>query len=370
MDVISLTQKLIQFNTVNPPGNEKEIAEFCGEWLRERGFSVNYYQYAENRLGVVAEAGIDEHTPPVVLSGHLDTVPLGDKEWSVDPFGGEIRGGKLYGRGSCDMKGGVAAIMTAAVKALNSSVATSGVRLILSASEEDGCKGAAFLARTVDLGKARGLVIAEPTDNLPVCAHKGALYMWVKAKGVTVHSSMPERGVNAIYKVARAITKIEKFSFKTEKDPVLGMPSINVGVVKGGQNINSVPDQAQFSIDVRSTTRVKHEAVVNELKNLLGDDLTLEPFVNCKPVYTDVKHPFVSLADAACGVNRNSGEIPDSLPYATDAAFLQDYYDAPTVILGPGEAHMAHQTDEYCALQSIEDAVEIYTKIIAGSLKR
>ncbi len=364
MDVISLTQKLIRFNTVNPPGNEKEIAEFCGEFLQNAGFDVNYYEFSENRLSVVAEAGITDKALPLVLSGHLDTVPLGQKEWSVEPFSGEIKDGKLYGRGSCDMKGGVAAIMTAAVNALDSSLPAGGLRIILSASEENGCKGAAHLAQTADLGKACGLIIAEPTNNLPVCAHKGALYMWVKATGVTVHSPMPERGDNAIYKAARAITKIENYEFKTEEDPILGMPTINVGVVKGGLNINSVPDRAQFSIDVRSTTKIEHDDVIKDLQNLLGNELTMEPFVNCKPVYTDEKDPFIGIADSAAGVDRSSGAVPKSLPYATDAAFLQDYYKAPAVILGPCEAHMAHQTDEYCHVKSIEDAVDIYTKII------
>jgi succinyl-diaminopimelate desuccinylase len=364
MDVISLTQKLLRFNTINPPGNEKELAEFCGEFLNKNGFNVKYFEFAENRLSVVAEAGITDNDAPLVLSGHLDTVPLGQKEWSVDPFSGEIKDGKLYGRGSCDMKGGVAAIMTAAVDALKSALPKGGIRIILSASEENGCKGAAHLTQTVDLGKAKGVIIAEPTDNLPVCAHKGALYMWVKASGVTAHSSMPKMGVNAIYKAARAITKIENFKFDVEKDDVLGMPTINVGVVKGGLNINSVPDKAEFSIDVRSTTKIEHDDVLRQLQELLGNDLVLEPFVNCKPVYTAENDPFVNIVDLAAGVDRKSGAVPRALPYATDAAFLQDYYQAPTIILGPGEARMAHQTDEYCEVQSIENAVDIYSRII------
>ena len=364
MNVIELTQKLIRFNTINPPGNEQGIARFCGEYLKKSGFKVNYYEFAPDRLSLVAEAGIKDGVAPLVFSGHLDTVPLGQKEWSVDPFAGIIIDGKLYGRGSCDMKGGVAAIMTAAINSIGSSLPKGGIRIILSASEEDGCKGAAHLTQSVDLGKTRGLIIAEPTSNLPICAHKGAIYMWVKATGVTVHSSMPERGENAIYKVARAITKIENFKFNVQNDAVLGMPTINTGVVKGGLNINSVPDSAEFSIDVRSTTKLDHDEIITELKTLLGDELTIEPFVNCKPVYTDEKDSFVASADKAAGIDRSGDAVPKSLPYATDAAFLQDYYKAPTVILGPGEAHMAHQTDEYCDVMAIEKAVDIYSEII------
>jgi succinyl-diaminopimelate desuccinylase len=363
MDVVSLTQKLIKYNTINPPGNERDIAEFCGKLLIENGFTVHYHEFAKNRLSVVAEIGLSDKDLPIVFSGHLDVVPLGQKEWSVEPFAAEIKDGKLYGRGSCDMKGGVAAIITAAINS-KSALPKGGIRLILSASEEDGCKGAAHLVSNADLGKARGIIIAEPTSNLPICAHKGALYMWVKASGITAHSSMPERGVNAIYKVAKAISKIENFKFDVDQDPILGIPTINVGVVKGGLNINSVPDRAEFSIDVRSTTKIDHAAALQEIKQLLSDDLTIEPFVNCKPVYTDDKDPFVAIVDKAASVNRDTGEVPKSLPYATDAAFLQDYYKAPTVILGPGEAKMAHQTDEYAELSDLEKALDIYSAII------
>jgi succinyl-diaminopimelate desuccinylase len=365
MNVVDLTRELIRFNTVNPPGNEKAIAEFCGDILQKNGFNVNYYPFSENRLSVVAEIGLNNDAPPIVFSGHLDVVPLGQKAWSVEPFAAEIKDGKLYGRGSCDMKGGVAAIITAAVKH-KTALPKGGIRLILSASEENGCKGAAHLVQTADLGRACGLIIAEPTGNLPICAHKGALYMWVKAAGITAHSSMPDRGVNAIYKIAKAISKIESFKFDVPPDPVLGMPTINVGVVKGGLNINSVPDRAEFSIDVRSTTKLDHDSALHHLKELLGEELTIEPFLNCKPVYTDENDPFIVIADSAAGVKRKNGDVPKALPYATDAAYLQDYYQAPAIILGPGDAGMAHQTDEYVRISDIKRAVEIYSAIIRG----
>jgi len=366
MDVVSLAQKLVRFNTVNPPGNEKEIAEYCGSLLKKNGFDVSYYPYEKNRLNVIAEFGLANDTHPVVLSGHLDVVPLGQKEWSVDPFGAEIIDGKLYGRGSCDMKGGVAAIMDAAIRSARRGKVKGGIRLILSVSEEDGCKGIAHLLNTgVDLGRARAVIVAEPTNNLPVCAHKGALYMWVKVFGKTAHSSMPEKGINAVYKAARAVTKIEEYQFDVEKDEVLGKPTLNVGVFKGGLNLNSVPDQAQFSIDIRSTRKINHAQIVKNLQHLLGRDFTIDVLVDRKPVVTDDAHPFVKMTDRIIGLDRRNGTIPKALPYFTDGSALQEYYNGtPTIILGPGKPQMAHQTDEYCPIKSIEEAANIYFGIM------
>ncbi len=366
MDVIELTQKLIRFNTINPPGNEKEIAEFCGKLLKENGFDVRYYTYKENRVNVIAEIGVTKNSYPIVLSGHLDVVPLGQKEWSVEPFAGKIIDGKLYGRGATDMKGGVAAIISAAIKSTKTSIPKDGVRIILSASEEDGCKGISHLANSdADFGNARGIIVAEPTNNFPVCAHKGALYMWVKTFGVTAHSSMPEKGINAIYKAARAITKIEEFNFNVKNDNVLGLPTINVGVIKGGLNLNSVPDSASFSIDIRSTRNINHQLIIKKLQTLLGNDFTIEVMVDKNPVFTDENNSFVKMVDRVVNINRSNHEVPKALPYFTDSSVLQEKYNGtPTIIFGPGEPKMAHQTDEYCEIGSIKKAEKDFYKII------
>ena len=111
MDVISLTRDLLSFNNINPPGNEEAIARFAGKILEDNGFKTDYYLFAEGRLHLVAERGITGTNPPIILSGHFDTVPLGNKKWSIDPFEGNVRNGKIYGRGSSDMKSGVAAMI-------------------------------------------------------------------------------------------------------------------------------------------------------------------------------------------------------------------------------------------------------------------
>ncbi len=365
-DVISLTQKLVLFNTVNPPGNEQDIAKYVGDLLADNGFTIDYHQLAINRLTLIAEKGLSDTRPPIVLTGHFDTVPLGEKQWSDDPFTGTIKDGKIYGRGTSDMKGGIASMIVASIEAFKDYEPQGGVRLIFTAGEEPGCHGALHLANTGYLmGKASAIIVGEPTSNVPAIGHKGALYLKVSASGKTAHSSMPELGDNAIYKAARAVTKIENFLFQAEKDDLHGYPTINVGLIKGGKNLNSVPDHAEFTIDIRSTSRVKHSELLKRLSQELGEDVTFETLVDLPSVSSSETSQFVKVVYAVCGIDPGNVTIRKSLPYMTDGAVLQQLYGGvPTVILGPGQAEMAHQTDEFCYTVKIEEAVEIYKNII------
>jgi succinyl-diaminopimelate desuccinylase len=366
VDVIGLTQKLISFNTINPPGNERIIAEFVGKLLSENGFNVKYPVFAENRLHVVAERGLSEMASPIVLSGHFDTVPLGEKEWTVDPFSGELIENKIYGRGSSDMKGGLAAMIGAAIDSFEDGYPVGGVRLIFTAAEEPGCYGAKHLNDTkFDLGKASAIIVGEPTSNIPAIGHKGALYLNVSTSGKTAHSSMPELGDNAIYKAARAITKIENFRFQAERDELHGFPTINVGLFIGGKNLNSVPDHAEFTVDIRSTGKITHSEILGQLLQELGEEVTINKLVDLPPVSSSESSLFVQMVYEICGVDLDKGIKQKSLPYMTDGSVLQQLYGGiPTVILGPGQPENAHQTDEFCYISKIEEAVTIYKNII------
>jgi len=366
MDVISLTKKLLSFNSINPPGNEEEIARFTGSLLSECGFTVAYYPFETGRLHLIAERGLSSDEPPLVFSGHFDTVPLGNQEWSVDPFAGEIIDDKLWGRGSSDMKGGLAAIIIASIEAFKKNPPEGGIRIIVTAGEELGCHGAKQLAGIIDgKGMASAIIVGEPTGNLPATGHKGAIYLNAVTSGLTAHSSMPELGINAIYKAARSILKISNFKFEVEKDPLLGYPTINVGKVSGGLNLNSVPDHAEFTIDIRTTTKSDHNIILARLTEKLGSETVLETLVNLQSVFTPEKDPFVQLVYDQCEVERSEQKFPYALPYLTDGAVLQKlYHGVPTIILGPGQPEMAHKTDEYCYVRSLEQAVVIYENII------
>ncbi len=364
--LIELTKKLLSFNTINPPGNEEGIARFCAEILSADGFEVRLPEFESGRLHLIAEKGITSHKAPVVFSGHFDVVPLGAAEWTTDPFGGEVRDGKIYGRGSGDMKGGVAAMMLAAMDAFREGTSECGVKLIFTAAEELGCKGIEQLAKSSgEIGQASALIIGEPTSNMPATGHKGAIYMNAVTKGKTAHSSMPHLGENAIYKAAESVLKARDFRFNVQEDPLLGYPTINVGKISGGLNLNSVPDHAEFTIDIRTTSKTNHEETLNRLAHELGTETNLEILVNMTSVHTNEDEPFVRLMYDICGISRVSHGFPKALPYLTDGSVLQKAYNgAPTVILGPGEPEMAHKTDEYCYINKLEEAYRIYKNII------
>lgn len=363
--VIRFARELIQLNTVSAPENERNAARYTGEFLEKNGFLVKYPAF-NDEIQVIAERGLSSATPPIILSGHLDVVPAGVQKWSVDPFGAVSKDGKLYGRGSSDMKGGIAALVYAAVGAFEEGTPAGGVRLVITSGEEQGCRGAQHLVNSgVNLGKAGALIIAEPTANIPVTGHKGGLYLNVCFSGRSAHSSMPELGDNAIYKAARAICKIEKFDFGAERDPLLGFPTVNVGTVNGGLNLNSVPDRAEFTIDVRSTKKLSHPSILERLKNELGPKAVIRILTDLHPVSTGEDEPFVKLVYEVCRINRQKDRYPKALPYLTDGAVFQKYYEGvPTVILGPGQPEMAHQTDEFCYMDKILASVTIYKEII------
>jgi succinyl-diaminopimelate desuccinylase len=371
-DEILLTKELLSFNTINPPGNEMEVAQFVGKLLLENGFEVSYHEYEENRLHLVAEKGVSGEAAPLVFSGHFDTVALGKKPWSEDPFSGVIKGDRIYGRGSSDMKGGLAAMTVAAIEATRTTTPMGGIRMIFTSGEELGCQGINQLVKSsAELGKARAVIVGEPTANHPAIAHKGALYLNASTKGKTAHSSMPELGDNAVYKAARAVVRIEKLQFHAENDLLLGLPTINVGKFRGGMNINSVPDHAEFTIDIRSTTMTSHQSLLERLKRELGDEVVLETLVDHKPVSNSESGPFIQMVYEVCGIDGKSSSGPKSLPYLTDGSVLQAFYGGvPTIILGPGEPALAHQTDEYCSIKKIKQSVAIYKSIINGKSEK
>ena len=365
LSALELTQALVRFDTINPPGNERLCAEHLGSILDDAGFAVSYHEFAETRTSLVARIGGDADAKPVCFTGHIDTVPLGAAPWSVDPFAADIADGKLYGRGTSDMKSGVAAFVVAAIRLARELETGPGMVLIITAGEETGCEGAYHLAGLGNvLGDAGAIVVAEPSSNFPFIGHKGALWLKAVANGLTAHGSMPELGVNAIYKAARTISQLEDFDFNVSRHPVLGKPTLNVGTVHGGMNINSVPDRAEVGIDIRTLPDQDHGDLCAHLSSYLGDDIAVEPIVDVGSVWTDPAEDW--MLDVFDAMAEILGKMPEvcTATYFTDAAALTPAYGGPpTVILGPGEAAMAHQTDEYCVVDRIDQAVDAYVEI-------
>lgn len=364
-DAISLTRSLLRFDTINPPGRERDCARHAGAMLEEWGYKVDYHEYEDARTSVIARAGGSDAKAPLCLTGHLDVVPLGARAWTKDPFEGETDGDRLYGRGSSDMKAGVAAMLLAARSMANKLSGTPGIVLVLTAAEEGGCIGSRHLSEQRELmGKAGAIVVGEPTSNYPLVGHKGSVKFYARFKGVSAHGSMPHLGVNAIYKAARALGKLEGFDFGVPAHAVMGSPTLNVGTIEGGNTVNAVPDSASIGVDIRTVPGMDHTQLLEELRNLLGET-ELDVFSNLPPVWTQPENEWVHRVFEICRPYVGAAPEPRTAPYMTDAAnLLKVYAGAPTVVLGPGEAAMAHQTDEYCSMERIRQAVAIYEALI------
>ncbi len=367
VDAVALTRELIRFDTINPPGREKPCAEHIGRLLEEAGFRCDYVAMGEGRTNLVARLGGTADRPPLAFTGHIDVVPLGARAWSMDPFGAETGGGKIFGRGASDMKSGVAAFVAAAIDRAPALANGPGAALIITAGEETGCAGAFHLVETAMpvIGKAGALVVAEPSSNRPLVGHRGALWLKATAHGVTAHGSMPDKGVNAVYKAARAVSKLEAFDFNVARHAVLGAPTLNVGWMHGGINVNSVPDLAEIGIDLRTIPAQKHARLKEQIASYLGDEIELSTTIDVEGIWTEPADAWMRSVFAAVGDVCGAEPAVEAAPYFTDGSVLMPALGGvPTVVLGPGPAHMAHQTDEYCEIARIEEATEIYRRLI------
>ena len=367
LDAVELTKQIVRMNTINPPGDEEACARVLGSLLESTGCKVAYHKLAEKRASLVARIGGSNDKAPLCLTGHIDTVPLGAAPWSKDPFAGETDDGRLYGRGTSDMKCGVAAFVVATLALASKLERSPGLELVITAGEEIGCEGAFDLVRQQGaLDRAGAVVVGEPTSNFPYVGHKGAFWLYAKTRGVTAHGSMPERGDNAVYKAARAISELEHFQFENPPHKMMGQATLNVGTVHGGLNINSVPDEAVIAIDIRSVPTSRHEEIRQALQQRLGPEVELETIIDLESVYSEPDDPWIQRVFDISEPYVGARPEPKVATYFTAAAALTPAYgNPPTIVLGPGEPQMAHQTDEYCEIERVKSSVSLYERVIA-----
>ena len=366
IDPVALASRLIRFDTVNPPGREAACARYLDELLRENGFRTQLVPMGEDRASLIARRGRSRTGKPLVFTGHIDVVPLGARAWSCEPFGGEVRDGRVWGRGASDMKSGVAAFVAAAIEATPRVEDDTEVVLLITAGEETGCEGASSIVKAGLQGSAGALVICEPTGNVPFVGHKGALWVKAVATGKTAHGSMPEQGDNAVYKAARAVERLSCFDFRCERHPVLGAPTLNVGSFHGGLNINSVPDRAEVQIDMRTIPGVDHAELRQRIRDHMKEALELETLIDLPGIWTEPTHPWVARAGAIVAEVTGAPVRTATATYFTDASVLLPAMGgAPAIVIGPGEPTLAHQTDEWCSVEKIEQATEVFRRMVS-----
>ncbi len=365
-DPVTLTRDLVRFDTINPPGEERVCAHHIGGMLEASGFRVDYHEFADQRTSLVARLDGSGDGPPICFTGHIDIVPLGKAAWSHDPFAGERDGDRLFGRGVTDMKGGIAAIVLAAQRIAALPERKAGLVLVLTAGEETRCEGAHHLAAQPGaLGSAGAILVGEPTANQPLVGHKGLVRYRIKTTGITAHASMPEQGDNAILKIAEVVQRLERFDFGVAPHPVMGSPTLNVGTITGGLNINSVPDEAEIGVDIRTIPGQTADQIEVRLEVALGPEVGVTNIANEDSVVTDARDEWVQQVYDVMEPLLGRRPQPATAVYFTDGSVLKPAYGGPpTVILGPGEPTCAHKTDEYCSIVKLETATEAYLDIM------
>lgn len=360
INVIDLARQLVRTDTSNPPGNEAPLATLLGSMLEQSGFQVASYELELGRPSLIARLGEE---PFLCLTGHLDTVPADPDEWTRDPFGADIEDGLLYGLGSSDMKSGVAAIVAAACEMASLPKRRGGLVLVLTSAEETGCQGSEHLAGLGVLGSAGAIVIAEPTGMKPFVGHKGAMWVHAVSQGKAAHGSRPEEGDNAIYKAARAISRIADYAPSAPPHPILGPSTISVGTFQGGVKTNVVPAKAEFSMDLRLIPGQKPEAVLDELRKVLGPEVEISGWKASEALMSDPADPWIAEVIELMANLSGRQMKPGGASYFTDGVALSLAMGLPpAIILGPGR--MAHQADEHCPVAEIEMAAQAYLAIM------
>ena len=372
-EIVDLVVDMVKVNTNNPPGNELKLAELLGERMRGYGLEVEIATIEENRGNVVGILRGKSSKLALLYSGHLDTVPPGEIQWKYcGPHEGKIIGDRIYGRGTADMKGGLAAMIVAVGILAKAGIILNGDIIVAGTGDEEvNSIGAQYLVDSGQLKNVSAIIISEPTYNNIFIAQKGVLWVEVTTYGKTAHGSMPNTGVNAIMSMNYFLSKLSKFKFTYKKHSLLGMPTINVGTIKGGVKTNVVPDKCTITIDIRSLPGMNNVLIIEELRGICKSleeiipNFTIELTIikDKLPVETDPSEKIVDVALKTAKVVFNRNLIPKGANYFTDACVMVPATRKPVIILGPGDAKLAHQPDEYVEIPRLVEAVKYFVAL-------
>jgi acetylornithine deacetylase ArgE len=375
-----LLRDLVALPSINPMGRplqgpeifEHQVTAYLEDFFRSLGVHCQRQSVAAQRDNIVAVYAPAGATSTLVLEVHQDTVPT--DHMTIPPFGARIEAGRLYGRGACDVKGGMAAMLNAFARAVRAGKGRKRLVLACTVDEEFTFLGVQRLVREDLRGGVAGpivAVIAEPTCLEIVHAHKGAVRWHLRTAGRSCHSSRPELGVNAIYRMASLLPIVERYADElraSRSHPLLGPPTLSVGRIDGGTSVNTVPDRCQVEIDRRSlpgeTVRSVHadfEAYLRRHAPAGIDFNCAEPWLSCPALSPDGSTALVEELGKYIDQSRGSHRVLP-VPYGTDASTLAEA-GVPSVVFGPGNIDQAHTCDEWVNLEEVATASEILYRL-------
>jgi succinyl-diaminopimelate desuccinylase len=370
-----LLRELIAIPSVNPafiPANdaragEQSLAAFLAATATRGGLEIEFQSVLPGRANLLAHlpsrAAARRH---ILLAPHLDTV--GDPNMPASLFQPTAKNDRLYGRGACDTKGSIAAMLTALLRVASSPNRPAQTQITFAGlvDEETGQRGSrALVARGF---KADLAIVGEPTRLQVVTAHKGDLWIRVETRGKSAHGARPELGRNAVHAMAKIVDLLETryaAQLRRRRHPLLGHPTVNVGSISGGTQPNIVPAQCAISIDRRTLPGETEAGVYRELKSLMRQHKHKAQFVNtktapCLPLETNPNLPLVQEFLKIAGQKKSIG-----VDFFCDAAVLARG-GIPSIIFGPGDIAQAHTADEWISLKSLEGATELLTRFLSS----
>jgi succinyl-diaminopimelate desuccinylase len=362
--LIELAGALVQADTCNPPGRELAAARLVRDRLLAAGVHVELQRFDEDRANLVARLPGTGDAEGLMLSGHLDTVPADPSRWSVSPWDGRVRDGRLFGRGALDMKGSVAAMVATLGRLQQSGEQPAGdVVLALTAGEETDSIGAQMLCDSGMLDGVGSAIVGEPTDLGVGIAHRGALWLRVEAAGFSAHGSQPDAGVNAVRGLLDWLSPYESLEQLVATGTAEAQAgSLSLNMIGGGSAPNVVPDRAHAVLDMRTVPGHDHASILRALRQR-GRDVSITVLRDAPPVAVDHADPLVVASVAAVAASGRQPELR-RLPYVSDASIFASALGVRTVVLGPGSEQDAHRDDESIAVEDLVSASAIYESII------
>ncbi len=367
-ETVDVLRRLVRIPSRNPPGQEKPCAEFVTMKLQEWGFEVQVIpEPFPDRPQVVARYRGSEGHPTLILNGHMDVVPEGEVErWSFNPYGGIVKDGKLFGRGSSDMKGGITSMLMAAKIIKDSGVNLRGdLVLQFVVGEETGDPGTKHLLSQNGFKGDFGIVL-EPTNLQVATALKGVAWFKAEIEGKPSHAGMPERGINAIHEAARVIRSLENYNqtLHARLHPLLGRETCSVTMIGGGTKENVIPESCAFTIDRRFLPNQSVEIVEEDLKALLAQQ-GVKYELSRGMVYEPAEVPPDSTIAQALqtSMRQVTGIEPKviGMPCSTDARNFVNDARISAVSWGPGDISLAHSTDEFIELDQLITSIKVLT---------
>ncbi|WP_246090183.1 M20 family metallopeptidase [Nonomuraea deserti] len=374
--VVEFTQALVRIPSTNDPArgrDERPAAELVAAKMREWGWEPVVYEAAPGRPNVVAVVeGGGGDGPTLMFEGHTDVVTEGDlSTWTVDPFGGEIRDGRLWGRGSADMKSGLAATLYA-TRALQLAGPFPGRIKVCALADEEGLMIGAHhfvsegLAADVD-----GAIVAEPEAGEICAVAKGALRLRVDLTGKMAHGAMPQHGRNPVQAVGELLAGLRSLQDELQAlHPAhehLGEVYVTPTVLRAGseEQVNVIPAVASVFVDVRTVPGVEHKVIADRVAALASrDGITAEvsTLVDRPPVDVPVSNPVVAALAAAHRTVTGREPVYGGVPGSTDGTVLTHWGGIPSVVYGPGGKWIAHQADEFVEVAEIVQCAEVFAE--------